>query len=71
MGQDHFSPEATGLDYYPPEVTEQPFVNLLDDVLIERAAPALDNGEGVFIERLLIWQRGHRGVCVPAEHLTT
>ena len=30
MGQDHFSPDATGLPYYPPEVTTSGY-NLLDD----------------------------------------
>ena len=43
MGQDHFSPEATGLPYYPEDVTPSGY-NLLDDVLIERAAATLADG---------------------------
>jgi len=48
MGQDHFSPAATGLDYYPASITPSGF-NLLDDVLIEQAAGALESGTQVVI----------------------
>ena len=45
-GQDHFSPEATGLQVYPPEITPSGF-NLLDDVLIEQSMQALEQGTPV------------------------
>ncbi len=48
IGQDHFSPEATGLDYYP----NSPH-NLLDDVLIDAAAPALDAQQPVVIDQTI------------------
>jgi len=43
MGQDHFSPDATGLQPYAAEITASGY-NLLDDVLIERAAQTLADG---------------------------
>ena len=56
MVQDHFSPEATGLPFYPEDVTTSGY-NLLDDVLIERAAPALESGTPVTIDGLVINNR--------------
>merc|ERR1719482_1278422 len=53
MTQDHFSPDATGLDYYGPDVTPSGY-NLLDDVLIERASDALEHGTPVVIDGLEI-----------------
>ena len=52
MTQDHFSPEATGLPFYPPEVTTSGY-NLLDDVLIERAQEALESGTPVTIHQVI------------------
>ena len=52
MGQDHFSPEATGLPYYPESVTTKGY-NLLDDVLIEQAATALESGSPVTIAQTI------------------
>jgi len=52
MTQDHFSPEATGLPFYPPEVTTSGY-NLLDDVLIERAQDALESGTPVTIHQVI------------------
>jgi len=50
MGQDHFSPDATGLEYYPEAISPGARFNLLDDVLIERAAEALAHGTPLITE---------------------
>ena len=49
IGQDHFSPAATGLEPYAADVTPSGF-NLLDDVLIERAAATLESGQPLVTE---------------------
>jgi len=69
MGQDHFSPDATGLPWYKkggageyvqdlsdvPDLRAEPETdyNLLDDVLIEQAAPALEGGTPVTINQTI------------------
>jgi len=69
MGQDHFSPEATGLPWYKsgpngeyfqdlsdvPDLRAEPQTkwNLLDDVLIEESAAALEHGTPVTIAQTI------------------
>jgi glutamate synthase (NADPH/NADH) len=52
MGQDHFSPDATGLQPYPPETTSSG-TNLLDELLIERAEAALQSGTPVVLNQTI------------------
>jgi glutamate synthase domain-containing protein 2/glutamate synthase domain-containing protein 1/glutamate synthase domain-containing protein 3 len=49
MKQDHFSPDATGLQPYPAEISPEGH-NLLDDVLIQRAARTLKDGTPMVTE---------------------
>ena len=64
--QDHFSPAATGLDYYGNDVTPSGY-NLLDDVLIERASRALEDQTPVIINGLTINNR-NRSVGAMLSH---
>jgi len=69
MSQDHFSPEATGLEFYGPDITPSGF-NLLDDVLVERATDALEHGTPVTIDGLTIANRNRSVGAILSNELS-